>query len=454
MIVPDPLARTDRAGLGLAIAALGILGGGGLVLAWDGAWFVLHAAQTGRPTFLHGRVIGWVLQAPELLARTVVHDPRVLAAIVGLSLAAMPAIALLASWRIVRPDRPELLAFPMVGIGLGLMAGQAFLVSEAIIVAALAWPLVLGAALGRLGRHRVSASLFVVAIAVAHPFAIPIFGVVAATSALVAVRGQGPERRAAAIVAGLIAIAVGILVLRYLLLASSYEVDALSLDRVLSQYRGSIAGRPLVAIGGAILLAAWLALRPCADRLGVVVAIAIVAAVTVVMVGWAADVERWQRALMFRTFAVLVELPIYGLAVLAALRPRPRNVPALSKVVVPAVGLAMVAVYAVQTWAWRDTLDDLDAALRSVPPGCVEADGALAETVRNTPLDHWGLTALVLVEESPTPAHLVVDGTTCASIDAGGGVPIKLQDGVVTDRIPARGWLDLSGVDGATGSHP
>jgi hypothetical protein len=162
---------------------------------------------------------------------------------------------------------------------------------------------------------------------------------------------------------------------------------------------------------------------------------------------------------MFRTFAVFVELPFYGLAIVAAVRParpdatggetagqQPAN---LGRMVVPTVGLAMLLVYAAQTVAWRTTVDELATAVHSQPAGCLAAD-AIKATIKGTPLDHWGLTSLVLVEEGRTPTHLVVDGLACTDLDPADGVPIKILDGQVVERIPLDGWFDLSAI--ATGA--
>src|SRR5215213_3915751 len=112
---PAPTTQPYRAGIALIVIAI--------VIACDGAWFVARTAETGLPTFLHGRVLGWLVQAPALIVRPLVGDPSVLSIVLGLCFGAVPNVALLASWRIVRPDRLDLMAFPVIGIGLGLLPG-------------------------------------------------------------------------------------------------------------------------------------------------------------------------------------------------------------------------------------------------------------------------------------------------------------------------------------------
>ena len=192
--------------------------------------------------------------------------------------------------------------------------------------------------------------------------------------------------------------------------------------------------------------------------------LALVAVVTVVMLGWAADVSRWDRALMFRTFAVFVELPFYGLAILAAVRrPRPAGPgssladtapgqpPDLGRVVVPAVGLAMLLVYAAQTAAWRTNVDQLSTALRAQPAGCLTADAITSTGPRHAarPLgpDVAGAGRGRTVADAPRHVWAGVRRRTTPA----DGVPIKILDGQVVERIPLDGWFDLAAITGGAG---
>ena len=267
-----PVVTGNGVAIAGAIVALAILGLSGIVLAWDGAWWVTHTGETGTPTFLHGRVGGWVTQAPALVVRWLGGDARALTIAFGLGFAAVSLFALVASWRIVRPDRDALLVFPLLGIGVALLPGQALMISEAVMAAALAWPLVLAAALGRVGRHRWLVGATVALLATLHPFAIPILLIGAAISGLGAWRTTDARERATAGRFALLLVVVAVLLAgRYVLGATSYEEDATSLDRLVQQFRGSVAGRPLVAVAGATFLGAWLVWRPKRDALGVVV---------------------------------------------------------------------------------------------------------------------------------------------------------------------------------------
>lgn len=441
-------------GFGLAVAGLAIAGLGGLVLAWDGAWTVVRTAETGMPTFLHGRVSGWLVQAPVLLVRPVTDDPAILTAVAGLSFASVPLLALAAAWRITRPDRDDLLALAFLGIGLAGLAGLGVLISEAMMAVALAWPLLLAAALGRLARHRLLVALLLLVIAGLHPFAVPIVGLAGVAVVLRAAEhpDERPVARRTVVVLGAI---WALLVVRYLAFGSGYEGEALDLERLGAHWRGAVAGRPLVAILIAWALGVLVVTRPWRDRTGTVLAAAGTAAAIGVMVVWAADPERWQRALMFRTWAPAAIAPLLGLAVVAALAGRRRGAPRATdrptgSLVVAGVGLVMFVVLVAQTLAWRSAVDALRADLGNRPGGCVEATDL---AISGTPLDHWGITSLGLAVDGQAPRHLVAYGASCATVDAERGLPLKFIDGIAVDRAPVHGWLDLASIAASLAAH-
>ena len=142
-------------------------------LTWDGAWFLLRSADSGTPTFLHRRAIHALLEAPAMVAAWVSGDVSTASFVFSAAYVAVPALAVLAAWRVVRDVRPALIVWPILGICLVELPGLMFFLSESAMVAELVWPLVLAAALGRLGRHRVLVVTLVLLIAMAHPFGGP-----------------------------------------------------------------------------------------------------------------------------------------------------------------------------------------------------------------------------------------------------------------------------------------
>jgi hypothetical protein len=437
---------TLRRGMGLVVAAFVALALGGLVTTWDGAWFLARQLETGTPTFLHGRLLGWFTQAPALVLRWLGGDVATVTIALGIGIAVIPWLSLLASWRVCGPDRRDLMVWPVLGIALGGLPGSAFAISEAFLAICLGWPIVLAAALGRVGRHRIVVVGLGAALAVTHPFAVPMLVVAVLAAVVATVRADGPGPRRAGVRSVLVLIGLTSLVaLRYLVLPSAYEADTLSLVRLGDHFRGSVLGRPLLAMLATWALGAWLLVRPRADRLGLAVVVALTLVLLAILLPWASDVGRWERALMFRTFVLAAELPLLAMAIIAAVRPAPldRRVHDLA---VGCAGAVALAVLLAQAWSWMQARDALVAALDDRPAGCVRYESL---GLRPSALEHWGVTALVYLEQAPAPRHLVVVGTACEALDVVGGVPLKILDGEVVERLPREGWFDLRAIDGA-----
>lgn len=455
-----------RLGLAVVAAAMLVAGVGGLVLAWDGAWFVLRTLETGTPTFLHGRVTSAAVQAPALIAGMMTGDATVATLATGLSYAVIPFLALLATWRVTRPDRDVVLALAALGILVTALPGRAFLISEAMVAVDLAWPLMAAAALGRLERHRLLVAVVALAAGLAHPFGAVLVVLalgVAWVRGRVATgeeRGVRPSRWLGALAVALVVVAVG----RTLALSPGYEASTFDLARLADHVRGGLGPRPLGAVTAAFLAAVAVAVVPKRHAiLGLLTAVVMLAAALVVLIPWAADAARWERALQFRTLALPVQLPMLALMVLTALRPepdadpgpdptsdtQPHPVPSVrplpARIDVPgltivAAGLVAVAVLAAQTLTWRAISERAMSAVEAASAGCVAGTDL---PIERTALRHWGLTSLALLHEAPAPRHLVLARPDCAAVDASGGVPIKVLEGAVVDRVPPDGPLDL-----------
>jgi hypothetical protein len=367
----------------------------------------------------------------------------------GIGLAAVPCLSLFAAWRICGPDRRDLLIWPVLGITLAALPGLVFVISEAFLAVCLGWPIVMAAALGRIGAHRLLVSVLVVGLAVTHPFAVLMLGSAAiAAAAVVAARRHAPGSSAGRAEVGAILVLAGLtaaVALRYLVLPSPYEADTLSLDRLGDHLRGGVAGRPLLAVLLTWALGAWLLVRPGGDRRGLAGVSALVAALLVVLVPWGLDVGRWERALMFRTFLFAVEVPLMMMLIISAVR-RPSADQNTHGFAIAGAGTVAVAVLLAQSIAWREARHELIATLETRLPGCVEFDSL---GLPPSALDHWGVTALVYLEQAPAPRHLVVVDASCAALDVVGGVPFKIVGGVLIERIPVDGAFDLRAIEEA-----
>ncbi len=441
-------------GPGLVVGAFVVLAVGGLVTTWDGAWWVARLLETGTPSFLHGRMIGWLTQGPAVAARWLGQDQATVTLALGAGIAAIPCASLLAAWRVCGPDRRDLLVWPVLGLGLGALPGLAFVISEAFSAVSLGWPIVVAAAAGSTGRHRVVVALLAAALAITHPFAVPMLGLAAIAAVAVAViqrpiTGGDPGRAdlRPALVLAVLAVVVAV---RYLVLPSTYEADTLSLDRIATHLRGGVGGRPLLAVLLTWALGGWLIVRPGADRLGALVVGGFMVALVVVLAPWALDVGRWDQALMYRTFLLAASAPLVGMLIVAAIR-RPPMPPLIHGLAIAGAGTVAIVVLLAQSLAWDWARDDLMSALEARSPGCVELDSL---GLRPSALHHWGVTSFVLLAEAPSPRHLVIVDARCSDIDVATGVPLKIVDGTVVERLPTDGWFDVRAIAAAMADAP
>lgn len=412
-------------GTGLAIAALARL-----PFTWDGAWFFVHAMDSGAPTFLFRRAIHAILQAPALVSRPLVDDIAVPAFLFSAAYALVPLVAVLAAWRVVRQDRPALILWPMLGVAMAALPGQAFFVSESGMVAHFAWPLVLAAATGRIHRHRRLLVGLAVAISVSHPYGGPALVLVGLVAWIARVRGIGHDDWRA----GLAFVTAGaFLALVALWLRTPYELDASSLDRLISQFRGGVTGPSAMAP-----ITAWLigigAFLPIPARVRTAALVGLLGFAALLLVPWSLDGAAWSQALRYRAWFVFLTLPLYAMAVLDAHRASRWTDRRLGSIGAP---LVMALVLAGQSMSWLELQARLANSIATAPPGCVTA--AQVAWLASTPLHHWSTTSLGLTLEGRDPKHLVIVDGACDGAVSDGRVTIKSTP-YDQDHRPVDGW--------------
>ena len=419
------LLASGAMAVGLAVAAIGRL-----PLVWDGAWFFVHALDSGTATFLFRRAVHLVLQAPAIATGTITGDVGAASVVFSAAYVAVPLVALVAAWRVVRQDRPELVAWAALGISLVALPGQAFFVSEGAIIAHLAWALILAAALGRVGRHRGLVIVIAAVMAASHPFAGPTLAAIGVVAWVARRRGIGDDGR---LVAGSF-LAVGIvLTVVFLALRSSYEVEASSLGELAAKFRASILDPAMIAP-----VTAWLigivTFVPMRPRIRIGAVIAMLALATAILVPWALDPAEWASALRYRAWFVALAVPLFALAVVDVLWPArwaDRRVALVGAPVVMSLVLIGLAV------SWTGLQTRLTASIAVAAPGCVTM--ADVSWVDGTPVDHWSITSLGLVLEGRDPAHLVLIDRPCAGAVDPSRVTVKLTPFDRDDR-PVDGW--------------
>lgn len=433
------VAAAGTMGTGLLVAALARL-----PLTWDGAWFFVRALDTGTPTYLYRRAIHAVLQAPAIVVSRISGDVGLAALAFSAMYVLVPLVALAAAWWVVRVDRPALILWPILGIALIVVPGQAFFVSEGAIVVHFAWVLVLAAALGRVRRHRLLIAAVIAVLAVSHPFAGPALVVIAGIAWVARRRGagsDGPLVTLALLAAG------AILTIVTVALRAPYEAEASSVGQLLTMLRGGVVGPPAVAVAVAWAIGASTLVRIPARARTIGIATLLVVAV-VALVPWALDPASWALGLRFRAWFAFLAAPVIVLAAVDAMRHSPWVDRRLAVAGAPAV---MAIVLACQGASWLALQSRLADDVAERPPGCVRAEELAS--VASTPLEHWSITSLALVLEGREPTHLVVTGQECAVAVAGSRVTIKVTPYERDDRT-APGWWGFDRLVGAWSPDP
>lgn len=424
-----------------ASAAVALLAGGGLVaaltqlpLAWDGAYIAMNVLWTQAPFAPHERWANIPLQVPTLLLSRWITGSDVLTIVFSASYALIPAVALAVSWWVVRRQRPHLILWPALGIGLVALPGQAFFVSEAIFSTQLMWPLVLAAAVGDLRRHGLLLGGLALFLAVAHPITIPLLGLVLVFGLL---PRRGRPTRPAAIASVLGAVVLLLFGLRFLGGANGYQTDQISLGVLADQAEAVLTPRPLIAL---ILttLGAWLLLlrKAALGVLGTVmdgVAVGSLLGAGAVLLHWAADPFAWTSALEYRGLVLFTMLPLYGGALIDA-RWRAdnlseRRLPRVRRAALVLASGVWAGVTVLQGLSWHATLNDFRMYLELSPRACVPSD--TIGGIERSPLHHWSVTPLSLLVGGREPPRLVLQGDGCQQ---------RLANGFPITGVEVRGW--------------
>lgn len=163
-------------------------------MSWDGSYFLFEILDSQTPFVPRGRWIHFPLQWLFLLTNRFTSDLTILRTTFGLIYVAIPLVALMMSWLLLRHKRQQLFVWAAFGIGVGTLPGQFFFTTESTMAIQLFWPLLLGI-LGGIRKPQVLI-LMVLAIAVffAHPVAIALFAVGAGLTFVVG-WGSRDERR-------------------------------------------------------------------------------------------------------------------------------------------------------------------------------------------------------------------------------------------------------------------
>lgn len=430
--------------------AVGLLGAAlsGAALAFDGSYYLFSTIENLVPMAPNRREVHRLLLQAPLFASHYTSDVGLLQAIMGISYALAPFLALLLAWWMVRDRAPGMFVWAALGILIAPLPGQFTFISEGAIVVQFAWALFLGALLGFRRREWLPAALAGALIFFSHPYAFVLFGL-AALLALVPARSPA-RRRDALATAALLALVAALAAWRFFSGMSDYEAGQISIDVFQRRFFSALVGLPLAGLLCA-LLAGWLVVLR--ERRRSQVRLLLLAGVAFAV--WAAIPALWQDILSFRFFLLPVLFPFVLLAALDTARPG--DLPwAERRSVIRMVGGVFAATLLLQSLAWfnmmgalRDATMTSLAACLSTPtsaeglppqagprldwlwPGRAAESGTL-DWVYHTPINHWSITALALMVQGNTPHTLVLPDGGCEKAVFEEGLPLAPWE--------VRGW--------------
>ena len=181
-----------------------------------------------------------------------------------------------------------------------------------------------------------------------------------------------------------------------------------------------------------------------------------------ILIPWAADTRAWGQALRYRGPVAFVMVPAILALIVALLRPsdttsalgpssamaaaaghaeRPGSWPG---VVAIATASGFALVFTIQALAWRAALGRTADRLAAAAPGCVAIETLGIRQFGA--LDHWGLTATLLVLDGPAPAHVTLPSRNCGEASDRADIVVRVRAGQADDVIAAgrAGWWNLA----------
>jgi hypothetical protein len=403
----------------LLIAAAITACASGLPLVWDGAYQLAASLVEQKPYFYQTRFHSWLLWWPVVVLSRATDNLTALTFAFGLPFIAAPAVSLWLSWIVVRRHRPELIIWAAFGVAVAGLPGQAFLINDSIWQQTMFWPVFLGALVPV--SRRCACSLGVLALfQLSHQAGILLLAA-ALVAAVAAGRSQPALRHAQSVKVVALAVLLALAMAKALWVSNprwsgalydSYATQRMSWSEISTTWRDGVLGPPLYG-----MLAMWLAaFAPLArsrrvERLGLV---AILGA-GVLWAWWAAEPGRWAGAINFRRWVVPVTFPFLLAAFLAARRPRGTLA---SFAIAPAVAAVFFTVVALQSLGWRRLVARLENDIANDRRAVVPHDAV--PWVARTPMDHWGMTALVALHGGTRPEkYFAFNADALAALRAG-----------------------------------
>jgi hypothetical protein len=372
-----------------------------MVLTWDGAGYVFNSIQRGHPAIPNSRYSDYPFLAVVSLLSLVINDARWLAGIYGLVLALMPLGSLLLCFYFLRnPQLRPLRVWPVLGILLSVLPGQAFLVAEAVPSVQVSWAIWAIAAADITGASLIWLAVLNLFLFFLHPTAAATYAV---TGGLFLGKAWAVNRqRGSAVWIGLVFLGLAAIRLWYALAtANSYERAEESLGEIYQAFHDALPSLRMLPL---VYLLGIVALGGVTLRLSSRATIWLTGLMFGLLVGyglfWAADPGVWAAALGFRRFVLIGTLPLLGLGALhwwyqnrECDTGRSDDSPA--EFIMLGSAVVFLLVFGTQAFTWREELSRFQAALAQCEKPVATVDDL--PWIPGSPLYHWASTPLSCV---------------------------------------------------------
>jgi hypothetical protein len=372
---------------------------------------------------------------------------RVLSTVFGLMHAAVPLIALAASWWIVRDRAPGLFVWAALGICLGTLPGVIQLTSDAIDVVQLFWPVLLILVI-RIPRRHIPLLIVLVAIVfVSHPSASALLGFGAISAGIIGLPARAERRKMLVWTSVLAVMAVA----RFLMIKDSYEINQLSVPSQMQAFHLALAGLPLAALTCVLLatlvvLAFAVVLKTPSHKVARSVQLSAftgVGAAGALLVIWAGNPASWMDANDFQSWALCIAVPFMIAAIVdgtggwSSVARNAGTMLRFRKRVVEVVGWVFLVVLTEQSLSFSGLTGKLEQAMAQSPLPCLSTQSMV--TLQNTALNNWALPAYVALLEGEAPQKLVLGGNGCTTARLSGDIRLVSFDA----QSNGSGWFNL-----------
>jgi hypothetical protein len=429
LVLGTPIVFTASA-IGLLFGAIS-----GMALSWDGSYYLFNTLESRQPFEPHARFVNAVTQAPTLLSQNFTDQLPILRLVYGISYMAIPLVALLASWVVLRRGHRHMFVWSVLALLVATLPGQVNATCEALQSAQLTWPILLAAIVGIERGDRLTWVVVVITglfAAVAHPFG------VALMAGVLLVCLFGRRRREATLVTVLLAIAAANALSSF----DPYETDRITATVIGTGLDRAIFGGPLIAIAASAIGAALIAFGNRTKHGTLLAATGVACQVLAIaaLEHWARDPSQWGGAIEFRSFTPIVIVPVALVAFLDGRQSKPadtrwRQLAALTA----ALGFALIMV--LQGLSIQRIDRTMTDAMNQSASGCA-AQGSIPR-VDLTVLDSWATTSRSLLYGTRAPTRVVLPDSQCAALLAHGALPLADWD---HRTVEAPGWFDLTGL--------